>query len=90
MATFVVAALPWFAFRSHRFNVRIVIVHDNHCIASLALLVLGVAWVGRARVVWVVCVFGPALLIAAVACRFAVFYDDDLTGIAVFLAGGSA
>lgn len=71
-------------------NGGIVVIYDNNRVASLSIFVLGMARVGSARVVRIVCVLGPAFFIPFVvaAAGFAVFNDNDLAGIAVFLAGG--
>ena len=91
LACVVVVAVPRFAFRC-LLHIRIVVINDDHRVASFALSVLGMAGVGGTRVVRVVRVLGPAFFVAGVlagfANPFAVFDNDYLTGIGVLLAGG--
>jgi hypothetical protein len=90
MVSFVMTTMAGLAFRSRLLNGCIVIVYDDDriTISSLALLVLGMARVGGAWVMRVIRILGPALFIAAVARSLAVLYNNDLAGVAVFLAGG--
>lgn len=89
-ASVVVIAFSRFALGRSLLHIRIVVIHNDNGVATFALLVLGVAWVSGTRVMRIVCVLGPALFVAFVVPGFAVFNNNYLAGIAVFLAGSGA
>lgn len=85
---FAMTALTWTAFaRCCLFHGGIVVIHNDNRVAALALLMLGMARIGRVWVVRVICVLGPAFLVALVVTGFTVFDDHHLTSVAVFFAG---
>lgn len=94
LASVVVVAISGFALGCRLLYGGIVVIDDDHGVAALPLLVLGMTWVSGARVMRIVRVLGPAFFVARVlasfADTFAVFNDDDLTGVGVLLARGSA
>lgn len=88
VSTFVVFTMAWFSFRGGLLYSGVIVVHDDDGIATLTLLVLGMAWIGCARMVRVVRVFGPAFFVVFVVTSFAVFHNHNWPGASAFLVAG--
>jgi hypothetical protein len=86
----VLATFSRITFRTCLFYSRIVIVHDNNRIAAPSRLVLGMARVGGAWMVRVVCVFGPAFFVTGMVSGSAVFYNHNWPRGRISLSGDMA